>query len=245
MIEEKGTAIQTSTFDLQALAAGFPPNAETMLLDMRLTDEPAASSRLFRIYRPVPAHFHKTCDEYLQVISGRGIFVVNGGEPIELGRGQLLFFRRNVVHSIPEIVAAPRGLSVDTPRRDPADVHFRQSRRRHGCEASSARSKPIRMGQTSRSLIERQYRNHMFSPAISDAVAHASAFQWRIDNSPIFSYPGEDHQRDDRETELQENDLAQQQLLRSVLSAQRDNDDGGNDGDAAMCEAAQQGVTFR
>jgi mannose-6-phosphate isomerase-like protein (cupin superfamily) len=125
MTEQKSTAMKTSTFDLQTLAAGFPQSAETMLLDMRLTDEEAASSRLFRIYRPVPAHFHKTCDEYLQVISGRGIFVVNGGEPIELGPGQLLFFRRNVVHSIPEIVAAPLVVfSVDTPRRDPADVHF-------------------------------------------------------------------------------------------------------------------------
>jgi mannose-6-phosphate isomerase-like protein (cupin superfamily) len=117
--------MQTSTFDLQALAATFPPSAETMLVDMRLTDEAAASSRLFRIYRSVPAHFHKTCDEYLQVISGRGVFVVDGGEPLELGPGQLLFFRRNVVHSIPKIVAEPLVVfSVDTPRRDPADVHF-------------------------------------------------------------------------------------------------------------------------
>ena len=115
----------TSIFDLQALADRFPPTAETMLLDIRLTDEPAASSRLFRIYRPAPAHYHKTCDEYLQVISGRGKFVVDGGEPVELGPGQLLFFRRNTVHSIPEIVEGPLVVfSVDTPRRDPADVTF-------------------------------------------------------------------------------------------------------------------------
>lgn len=127
MTESKNSAtpMMTSTFDLQALAGKFPPTADTMLLDMRLTDEPAASSRLFRIYRPVPAHFHKTCDEYLQVISGRGVFVVDGGGPMELGPGQLLFFRRNVVHSIPEIVEGPLVVfSVDTPRRDPADVHF-------------------------------------------------------------------------------------------------------------------------
>ena len=117
--------MQTSTFDLQALARRFPPGADTMLLDMRLTDEPAASSRLFRIYRAVPAHFHQTCDEYLQVICGRGKFIVDGGEPVELGPGQLLFFRRNVVHSIPEIVEAPLVVfAVDTPRRNPADVHF-------------------------------------------------------------------------------------------------------------------------
>ncbi len=118
-------AKSNSIFDLQALAAKFPPTADTMLLDIRLTDEPSASSRLFRIYRPAPAHFHKTCDEYLQVISGRGKFVVDAGDPVELGPGQLLFFRRNVVHSIPEVIEGPLVVfSVDTPRRDPADVTF-------------------------------------------------------------------------------------------------------------------------
>jgi mannose-6-phosphate isomerase-like protein (cupin superfamily) len=108
----------TSTFDLKALAAKFPPTAKPMLLDIRLTDEPSASSRLFRIYRPAPAHFHKTCDEYLQVIQGRAKFIVDGGEPVEL-------FRRNTVHAIPEIVEGPLIIfSVDTPRRDPADVTF-------------------------------------------------------------------------------------------------------------------------
>lgn len=134
-----GTVATTHTFDLQALAAKFPPSADTMLLDIRLTDEPAASSRLFRIYQPAPAHYHKTCDEYLQVISGRGVFVVGGGPPIELGPGQLLFFRRNVVHSIPEVVEGPLVVfSVDTPRRDPADVTFVDPR--HGTAANFIRT---------------------------------------------------------------------------------------------------------
>jgi mannose-6-phosphate isomerase-like protein (cupin superfamily) len=125
MENKERTAMQTSTFDLQGLAQQFPPAAETMLIDMRLTDEAAASSRLFRIYRPVPAHFHKTCDEYLQVICGRGTFIVDGSDPIELGPGQLLFFQRNIVHSIPAVVEGPLVVfSVDAPRRDPADVHF-------------------------------------------------------------------------------------------------------------------------
>ncbi len=115
----------SSVFDLVALAARFPPTADTMLIDMRLTDEPAASSRMFRIYRSVPAHYHKTCDEYLQVISGRGTFVVEGHEPVDLGPGQLLFFERNTVHSIPVILEEPLVVfSVDTPRRDPSDVTF-------------------------------------------------------------------------------------------------------------------------
>src|SRR5271165_6776508 len=109
MAQNRSTAaaMTTATFNLHALAAKFPPSAETKLLDIRLTDESAASSRLFRIYRPVPEHFHKTCDEYLQVISGRAKFAVDGGAPVELGPGQLLFFRRNTVHSIPVILEEP------------------------------------------------------------------------------------------------------------------------------------------
>ena len=62
-----------------------------MLVDMRLTNEDAASSRLFRVYRPVPPHYHQTCDEYLQVICGRGKFIVEGNVPVELGRDSCSF----------------------------------------------------------------------------------------------------------------------------------------------------------
>ena len=115
----------SSIFDIATLAGHFPESAETMLLDMRLTDEASASARLFRIYKPVPAHYHKTCDEYLQVLSGRARFVLEGRDPVDLGPGQLLFFRRNVVHGIPEVLEGPLVVfAVDTPRRDPADVTF-------------------------------------------------------------------------------------------------------------------------
>jgi mannose-6-phosphate isomerase-like protein (cupin superfamily) len=112
-------------FDLTALAGEFPASAETMLIDMRLTDEPAASARLFRIYTAVPAHYHRTCDEYLLVMTGRARAVVDGKAAQELGTGQLLFFRRGIVHGFPEILEAPLVVfSVDTPRRDPTDVTF-------------------------------------------------------------------------------------------------------------------------
>jgi mannose-6-phosphate isomerase-like protein (cupin superfamily) len=116
---------KNGSFDLRALAATLPETAETMLLDMRLTDETAASSRLFRVYSEVPAHYHETCDEYLVVISGRARFVVGGAEPVELSPGQMQFFRRGVVHGFPEILEHPFVIfSVDTPRRDPSVVHF-------------------------------------------------------------------------------------------------------------------------
>jgi mannose-6-phosphate isomerase-like protein (cupin superfamily) len=113
------------SFDLHALAATLPDTAETMLLDLRLTDEAAASARIFRVYKRVPAHYHENCDEYLLVISGRAKFALGTSEPEELSAGQMQFFRRGTVHGFPEILEHPFVIfSVDTPRRDPSDVHF-------------------------------------------------------------------------------------------------------------------------
>ena len=117
---------KSARFDLNEIAKSFPPNADTLLLDTYLTNEDAASSRVFRVYRPTPPHYHATCDEYLYVLSGRGTFWMetaeNGGT---FGPGQLLFFRRGVVHGFPEILEHPFVIfSVDTPRREPSDVHF-------------------------------------------------------------------------------------------------------------------------
>jgi mannose-6-phosphate isomerase-like protein (cupin superfamily) len=126
MMSEKknGVTTDSASFNIPALIERFPANAETMLIDMRLTDEPAASSRLFRFYRPVPLHYHKTCDEYLLVVRGRARFCV-GTDNLVLGPGQLLFFKRGTPHGVLEIFEEPLVVySVDTPRRDPADVTF-------------------------------------------------------------------------------------------------------------------------
>ncbi len=43
----------------------------------------------------------------------------------EFGPGQLLFFRRGIVHALPDMLEGPIVfLSVDTPRRDPKDIIF-------------------------------------------------------------------------------------------------------------------------
>ncbi|GAN76936.1 cupin domain-containing protein [Acidisphaera rubrifaciens] len=120
------TAIATGRFDVMRIAATLPATAETLLVDYRLTDEPSASARIFRVYRPTPPHYHATCDEYLYVLQGRGTFWM--GTPADTAAfepGQLLFFRRNTVHAIPTLLDEPVVfLSVDTPRRDPRDIIF-------------------------------------------------------------------------------------------------------------------------
>ncbi|SDA61574.1 cupin domain-containing protein [Sinorhizobium sp. NFACC03] len=112
-------------FKLEEIVKSFPENAETLLVDTRLTDEDEASARVFRVYKPTPAHYHATCDEYLLVLSGRGRFFMGGAEPFEVGPGDMLFFKKGTIHGMPEILEHPVFMvSVDTPRRDPSDIVF-------------------------------------------------------------------------------------------------------------------------
>ena len=111
-------------FDIATLASTLPDTAETMLTDIRLTDETAASCRIFRVNRTVPAHYHTSCDEYLYVLSGRGEITIADQAPRVIGPGELVFFKKNVVHAL-EVHEHPfTVLAVDTPRRPPTDVQF-------------------------------------------------------------------------------------------------------------------------
>ena len=119
------TTTESKFFNITALASTLPESAETMLTDLRLTDEQEASCRIFRVHRPAPAHYHTSCDEYLYVVSGRAEIAIAGHAPREIGPGELVFFKKNTIHAIPKILEGPfTVLAVDTPRRPPEDVHF-------------------------------------------------------------------------------------------------------------------------
>ncbi len=113
-------------FDVHAIAASLPEQAETLLVDHYMTDEPEGSSRVFRIYKPTPPHFHRHSEEYLYVVSGRGrVWMNDPANSEEFGPGSLLYFKRNIVHALPEILEEPVVfLSVDVPRRIPTDIVF-------------------------------------------------------------------------------------------------------------------------
>lgn len=122
-------ALETGTsarFDLNAVAGSFPSDAQSLLLDKYLVNRETASARVFRVYRGTPAHYHRNCDEFLFVLSGRGSFWI--GDAANKGAfepGHFLFFERGVVHALPELFEEPVVfLSVDTPRREPDDIHF-------------------------------------------------------------------------------------------------------------------------
>ena len=133
---------ECAVFDITSIANTFPASSETMLIDTRLTDEPEASSRMFRVYTPLPPHYHATCDEYLLVVKGRAMFFMGGMAPFEVGPGQLLFFKKGVVHGATAILEGPLVfLSVDTPRRDPKDIVFVNPA--DGTPESFIRTKPL------------------------------------------------------------------------------------------------------
>lgn len=125
-MSESVQAASTGRFDIEAIAASLPATASTLLVDTYLTDREAASARVFRVYRPTPAHYHETCDEYLYVVTGRGTFWMGSAEKEEeFGPGELLFFEKGTVHALPKILAEPLVFfSVDTPRRAPTDIVF-------------------------------------------------------------------------------------------------------------------------
>ncbi len=116
----------TGRFDIAEIAAAFPATAKTLLLDRYLTDTPHASARVFRVYEPTPPHYHANSDEYLYVFCGRGTFwMEDPASKAEFAPGQLLFFRRGIVHALPDMLEGPIiFLSVDAPRRDPKDIIF-------------------------------------------------------------------------------------------------------------------------
>src|ERR1700742_4160343 len=113
-------------FNLKEIARSLRDTAETMFLDTYLTNEEAASARVFRVYQETPPHYHVGSDEYLYVLSGRGTFWM--GEPTngaDFAPGDLLFFKRRIVHALPTILEGPVVfLAIDAPRRDPKDIIF-------------------------------------------------------------------------------------------------------------------------
>lgn len=112
-------------FDVKEIVSRFPDEASSTIVDTYLTDEASASSRIFRVYYPIPRHYHETCEEHLYLLTGKVSFAIEDEAPRLLTAGQLVTFERNTVHAITEILESPAVfLTVDAPRRVPTDVVY-------------------------------------------------------------------------------------------------------------------------
>ncbi|MBE7618321.1 cupin domain-containing protein [Gluconacetobacter entanii] len=111
--------------DFDEIIKLFPDQADTLIVDAYLTDSAEASMRLFRIYHPLPRHYHTQCDEHLLLLRGELEFLIEDEPPRKLRAGQMVSFLRNVVHGVRPIGTDPVVFfAADTPRRAPDDVHF-------------------------------------------------------------------------------------------------------------------------
>ena len=111
-------------FDVQEEIKKLPERTKSILADEYFSDFPEASSRIFRVYRPLPLHYHNECDEHLYVVSGAGLFHIDG-QDLEARPGLFLRFPKKTVHGFPAVAEDPLVvLSVDVPRRRPDDVVF-------------------------------------------------------------------------------------------------------------------------
>ena len=117
---------QYRSFKPLELIKSFPDTAESLLLDQYLTDDEASSCRVFRVYRGTPAHYHAHSDEYLYVLTGRGTFwMADPANVAEFSPGDLLHFKKNIIHALPERLEEPIAfLAIDVPRRRPDDIIF-------------------------------------------------------------------------------------------------------------------------
>ena len=112
-------------FDIDKIIDQFPDEADSTIVDVYLTDELSASSRLFRVYYPIPRHYHETCEEHLYLLTGKVAFSIEDEPPRILAAGQLVTFERNTIHAITEILDSPAVFfTVDAPRRVPTDVVY-------------------------------------------------------------------------------------------------------------------------
>lgn len=65
----------------------------------------------------------------------------NSKDQAEFGPGELLYFKKTTVHSLPDILESPVVfMSLDTPRRNPEDIHFEKPE--HGSAASWGHTNP-------------------------------------------------------------------------------------------------------
>jgi hypothetical protein len=111
-------------FKPSEIARSFPATAETLLMDTYLTNEPAPSSRVFRVYRELPSHYHAGRDEYLYVLGE-----VSSGWTTPRTEGTSLLATSSSSNAelfmlCPKFLRGRVFLSFDTPRRDPEDIIF-------------------------------------------------------------------------------------------------------------------------
>ncbi len=109
--------------DLTLAINSLPKFSQKPFQDIRLLDNGETGVRAFRVYHPVPIHNHAYSSTYLSIHSGRGLFRIAGGDVIEAGVGDMVFWQRGVNHEVIRILEHPLTfIAIDAPVRRSDDV---------------------------------------------------------------------------------------------------------------------------
>ncbi|MCG8323975.1 MAG: cupin domain-containing protein [Thiotrichales bacterium] len=103
----------------------LPEESDQLYVERRLLDNGNIGVRVFRVYKPVPPHYHAYSSTYLSIQSGRALFAIEGGEPFKAGPGDMIFWEKGLVHELIRIIEHPfTALAIDTPTRRKDDTQM-------------------------------------------------------------------------------------------------------------------------
>lgn len=123
--EEKINTAPFGVIELEQAIADLPLASQKIIQDKRLLDSENKGIRVFRLYKPVPPHYHEKSDTILYLLEGEASFVIDQAAPKRVKAGSVLYWQRGVIHAVTEIhTETATFLAIDVPKRDPADAVF-------------------------------------------------------------------------------------------------------------------------
>jgi multiple sugar transport system substrate-binding protein len=129
-IEQQRILDKTSDYgiiNIDSVAESLPEGGGSLVTDTRLIDREDVGIRVFRLNGEVPGHYHENSDTYIFVTSGKALYALADGEPVVVGAGDFIYFKRGTNHEVIEILEEPFvAITIDTPPRDPKDVVFQK-----------------------------------------------------------------------------------------------------------------------
>jgi len=93
--------------NLKSIIEQLPETSEKIIVDERLLDGENNGIRVFRLYKPVPAHFHEKSDTIIYLLEGEVDVAIDNRSAQRIKPGMVLHWKRGITHAIPEIHGEP------------------------------------------------------------------------------------------------------------------------------------------
>lgn len=123
--DEEADTSPYGVIDLKSIIEQLPELSGKIIVDERLLDGENNGIRVFRLYKPVPAHFHEKSDTIIYLLEGEVDVAIDNRPAQRVKPGTVLHWKRGITHAVPELHdRTATFLAIDVPARDPADAVF-------------------------------------------------------------------------------------------------------------------------